>query len=61
VPPEGLPKTTKTSKQKRPKQPKTLAKPMEIKENCRGCPRRPYHKPPKTVSKNNTSKTTKNE
>ena len=48
-----LPTTTKTSKQKQPKQPNTLANLMEIKGNGRGCPEEPYHKPLKTVSKNN--------
>ena len=52
-PRRALPKTTKTIKQKQPKQPKTLAKQMEIKDNCRGCHKWPYHKPLKTVNKNN--------
>jgi hypothetical protein len=47
-----LPKTTKTTKQKQPKQAKTLANLMEIKEYGRGCPKGPYHKPPKPLSKN---------
>jgi hypothetical protein len=47
-----LPTTQKTTKQKQPKQAKTLANLMEIKGNGRGCPRGPYHKPPKPLSKN---------
>jgi hypothetical protein len=30
---------------------------MEIKGNGRGCPKGPYHKPPKTLSKNNQNHT----
>jgi hypothetical protein len=57
-----LPTTTKTTKQKQPKQPKTLANLMEIKRTGRGCPEGPYHKPPKTQSKTTKiTKTTKNE
>jgi hypothetical protein len=52
-PRETLPNTTKTIKQKQPKQAKTLANLMEIKGNGRGCPKGPYHKPPKTLSKHN--------
>ena len=48
-----LPTTTKTSKQNHSKQQKTLANLMEIKGNGRVCPEGPYHKPPKTLSKNN--------
>ena len=48
-----LPKTTKATEQKQPKQAKTLANLMEIRGNGRGCPRVPYHKPPKTLSKHN--------
>ena len=44
-----LPKTRKTTKQKQPKQAKTLANPMDIKGNGRGCPKGPDHKPPKTT------------
>jgi hypothetical protein len=56
------PTTAKTTKQKQPKQAKTLANLMEIKGNGRGCPKGPYHKPPKTQSKNSqATKTTKNE
>jgi hypothetical protein len=52
-PRKTLPKTTNTTKQKHPKQPKTPANLMEIKGNGRGCPKGPYHKPPKTLIKNN--------
>ena len=52
-PRETLPNTTKTIKQKQPKQAKTLANLMEIKGHGRGCPKGPYHKPPKTLSKHN--------
>ena len=51
-PRETLPKTAKTTKQKQPKQAKTLANLMEIKGNGRGCLKGPYHKPPQTLSKN---------
>jgi hypothetical protein len=47
-----LPKTPNTTKQKQPKQAKTLANLMEIKEHGRGCPKGPYHKPPKPSGKN---------
>jgi hypothetical protein len=47
-----LPTTAKTIKQKQPQQAKTLANLMEIKGNGRGCPKGPYHKPPKPLSKN---------
>jgi hypothetical protein len=52
-----LPKTTKTTKQKHLKQPKTLGNLMEIKGDGRGCVKGPYHKPPKPVSKNNQNHT----
>jgi hypothetical protein len=54
-----LPKTAKTTKQKQPKQAQTLANLMEIKGNGRGCLKRPYHKPPKTLSKNNKNHQTR--
>ena len=52
VPPGTLPKTTKTIKQKQPKQLQTLANLMEIKGNRRGWPKVPYHKPQLPLSKN---------
>jgi hypothetical protein len=52
-PRETLPKTAKATKQKQPKQAKTLANMMEIKGNGRECLKGPYHKPPQTLSKNN--------
>ena len=48
-----LPTTGEATKQKQPKQAKTLANLMEIKGHGRGCPNGPNHKPPKTLSKNN--------
>ena len=55
-PRRALPQTTKTIKQKQPKQPNTLPKHMKIKDNCRGCPKGPYHKQTIKNSKQKQSK-----
>ena len=48
-----LPTTGEATKQKQPKQAKTLANLMVIKGNGREWPKVPYHKPQQTLSKNN--------
>jgi hypothetical protein len=52
----------KTNEQKQAKQARTLANLMGIKGNGWGCPRGPYHKPPKPVATAaKITKTNKNE